>query len=391
MTSKEVGSNPIIMKKVTILVAFTLLLSACEKEVLIPAPDVFPDVSYADHFRHASYQAALEGYRNATQSPGGLLLVSRREEPLWIGATGVSNLEHQSPLRTNSQFRTGSITKLFVATAVMLLVEDGALQLDDRLTNVLPKVKGKIPAAEQITIRHLLANLSGIFDPTNESTRYKLDLVNAPERMAAMSIDELLEKYVYGKKLHFQPGSNYAYSNVNYWLLGQIITTIYGKPLQAALQDLIFSPLDLRHTYLDKRDDHNVARGYADIYGDGTLMDVTQWERAEVDGNAAGGIISTATDLMIFMRALFQGDIVDLATLEEMKRVQLSTCEDPYCESGLGLELWRTGAGVGFGKNGSIVGTEANVVYYPENGNMFMLFKNNGNGSDKSFLDQIMQ
>lgn len=379
------------MKNLPIILCSLFLFTACHKEILIPRPDPAEDLSYSDHPHHQEYQAQLESYRENTFAPGAILLVYREGEPLWVGASGKSNLEYQVPMRTNSQFRIGSITKVFVATAVMLLVEQGSLHLEDHLLNHLPKIKGRISGAEEITIRHLLAHLSGIFDPTNESTRYKLDLVNAPERIATMSIDDLMEAYVYGKALHFKPGSNYAYSNVNYWLLGEIIESVTGKSLQMVLQDLIFSPLSLNHTYLEKRDDRNVARGYADIYGDKRLQEVTHWERAEVEGNPAGGIISTALDLMTFTRALMRGEIVSQPTLEEMKKIQLPNCEDPYCESGLGLELWRTGAGIGFGKNGNIVGTEANAVYFPESDNMFVIYKNNGNGSDKSFLDPLMQ
>jgi D-alanyl-D-alanine carboxypeptidase len=379
------------MKKLIFPLIGLTFATACQKEAFIPKPTPGEEVNYTDHPRHEVYLSQLEHYQKETHAPGAILLVQRAGEPIWVGAVGRSNLEHQSPMRTNSQFRIGSITKLFTATVVMQLAEQEKLQLDAPVTKWLPKLQGQIPGAEQISIRHLLAHQSGIFDPTNESTRYKLDLVDAPEKIAAMDIDGLLEVYVYGKALHFAPGSNYAYSNVNYWLLGQIVSSVTGKSLQAVLEELIFSPLSLQHTYLEKRDDRNVARGYADVYGDGTLLDVTHWERAEVDGNAAGGIISTVVDLKVFMQALMQGQIVTMASLEEMKKVQLLNCDDPECESGLGLELWRTGAGIGYGKNGSIAGTEANVVYYPESGNMFVLYKNNGNGSDKSFLDQIME
>ena len=150
-------------------------------------------------------------------------------------------------------------------------------------------------------------------------------------------------------------------------------------------------PMMLDRTYLEKRDDRNVARGYADIYGDGHLLDVTRWERAEVDGNAAGGIISTTGDLFKFTQALMTGKIISATSLEEMKKIQWQNCQAPECESGLGLELWRTGAGIGYGKNGTTVGTESNVVYFPDSGNMYVIFKNNGIGSDKTFLDEIMK
>ncbi len=379
------------MKNLIILFGLALGASACVKDIFIPRPDAASDVSYANHPRHQEYLAQLENYRKNTGSPGAILLVARRNEPLWVGATGQSNLEHRTAMRTNTPFRTGSITKMFVATAILRLVEEGKLELDDPLSEKLPKVKGRIPGAEKITVRHLLSHLSGIFDPPNESTRYKLDLVNDPEAMDKKTIDQLMEEYVYGKPLHFEPGKGYAYSNTNYWLLGQIIESVTGKTVQQVLDQLIFTPLGLTDTYLEQRDDRNVARGYADIYGDGNLLDVSRWDRADTDGKADGGIVSTAVDLMKFIKALMEGDIVSPASVEMMKQVQLENCDNTFCEYGLGLELWRTGAGIGFGHNGSSAGIEANVLYFPETGNMTVVYKNNGNGSDKSFLDGLLQ
>lgn len=65
--------------------------------------------------------------------------------------------------------------------------------------------------------------------------------------------------------------------------------------------------MELSGTYLEQRDDRNVARGYSDVYGDGHLLDVTRWESAEVDGSAAGGMITTATDVHRFLLALMKG------------------------------------------------------------------------------------
>ncbi len=376
-------------KLLLLLLLFTA--AACEKDILIPKPDAAEDVSYANHPQALAYQGELEKYRKNTNSPGAILLVKRSGEPLWIGAAGWSNLEHQVPMRTNTPFRVGSITKMFVATVVMKLAEDGQLRLDDKLAERLPKVKGKIPGADRITIRHLLSHLSGIFDPPNESLRYQLQIVNEPDRIDRMSIDELLEAYVYGKPLHFEPGQGYSYSNTNYWLLGQIVESIAGKPLQLVLDEAIFSPLGLRNTYLEQRDDRNVARGYAELYSDGKLLDVSRWDRADTDGKADGGIISTAADLMVFMEALMEGRLVSAASVELMKAVQLPACDNIFCEYGLGLELWRVGGGIGYGHNGGSVGIEANLIYMPASGNLTVIYKNNGNGSDKAFLDELLK
>ncbi len=379
------------MKNAILLIALLLLATSCEKDIAIPKPDPTEGISYDDHPRHAEYQALLNDYRIKHNAPGAVLLLQRQGEPLWVGAAGSSNLEHQTLMRTNTPIRTGSITKTFVAAAVLRLVEQGRLGLEDKLSAHLPKVVGNIPMSEKITVRHLLAHLSGIFDPANESLRYKLNIVNDPERIYRMSIDELLEEYVYGEKLHFEPGTAWSYSNTNYLLLGQIMEEVTGKSLQAALDELVFSPLQLKETYIEQRDDRNVARGYADLYGDGKLLDLSRWDRADGDGKADGGIVSTATDIGKFLQALMTGQLLAPATLEAMKSIQLEGCDNYDCEYGLGLSLYRTSAGIAFGHSGGLVGIDTNTLFYTETGNYYVVYKNNGNGSDKSFLDAMMK
>lgn len=378
------------MKSLTISL-LCLLFLACSNEIIIPEPKDTEDVSYENHPKHQQYQNELEKYKKNTFSPGSILLIDKPGEPLWIGATGRSNLEYQTPMKTIHQFRTGSITKMFTAVVIMRMVEEKQLFLEDKLIDLLPETSGNIEKADRITLRHLLSHLSGIIDPPNESLSYQAEIINNPTYMYDMSIEKMLDQYVYGKKLHFEPGTGYSYSNTNYWLLGLIVERKSGLTIQSLMNDYIFTPLSLTHTYLEKRDDRNVVRGYVDFYNNGILMDVSQWDRAEGDGQADGGLITNAEELNKFMRALFSGQLVSLSTLEEMKKIQLPGCNSPECEYGLGLELWRTDAGIAYGHNGSLAGLEANALYYEETGGISILYKNNGNFSDKRFLDQLMK
>ncbi|MBN8653943.1 MAG: beta-lactamase family protein [Cytophagales bacterium] len=379
------------MKRSNLLLFALTLTVACTNEIVVPKPDTIENISYANHPKNNIYQTSVNDYRKNTNSAGSILLIYKPAEDLWIGNSGKSNLEHGTSMNTTSQFRTGSVTKMFTAVTILKLVEQDKLSLESKLGDLLPSVIGKIPQAEKITIRHLLAHLSGIIDPPNESLRYQTDIINHPTNMYNMSLSKTLETYVYGKDLIFAPGTNYSYSNTNYWLLGNIAENISGKSLQALMDELIFTPLQLNSTYIERRDDRNVARGYADLYGNGILQDVSLWDKAEGDGEASGGLISTAEDLFKFMDGLFSGELVSVDMLEEMTKIQLPTCNTPYCEYGLGIEIWRTDAGTAYGHNGGLVGIEANVLYYESNGGISVLYKNNGNGSDKRWLDQIMK
>lgn len=321
-----------------------------------------------------------------------MLLIQRPGESLWVGAVGKANLEHGTDLRVCDPFRVGSITKIFTSVAVLKLQEQGQLRLTDNLAGLLPQTAGRIPQADQITVRQLLNHTSGLVDPPNSSLRYQLGIVSDYRARFNMSIDDLLAEYVYGKPLRFAPGSGWSYSNAGFWLLGQIVEQKTGKRLHDVFSEWIFWPLGLTNTYLEVRDDHNVVRGYADLYGNGRLFDVSHWDRADSDGEADGGIISTATDLARFMEGLFGGKLLAPASLADMMATtRLPGCPNGDCEYGLGLENWQTELGTAYGHNGGSVGFEANTLYFPHNRGVFVIYKNNGNGSDKSLMNRLMK
>lgn len=367
------------------------VVTACSEQITVPTPPTYEVISFASHPKNALYQSSLEQYRNQTGSPGAQLLIDLPAEGLWIGAAGYSNLEHKTQMTNTVPFRVGSITKMFTAVTVLALVHRGEVSLESKLTDLLPDMKSKIPSADQITVRHLLAHLSGIVDPPNESVRYKSDLINRPSFIGSLSLEETLRRYVYNEPLHFEPGTGYFYSNTNYWLLQLIVERITAKSLQQAMNEFIFQPLQLRNTYLEKRPDGALARGYAELYGDGVVTDVSAWDRAEADGGGDGGLVSTCADLGKFMKGLFDGQLIPLPLVEEMKHVQLGGCQSADCEYGLGLELWRTEAGIAYGHNGSLAGVEVNALYYVNSGGVSVLFKNNGNGSIKTEIEKLMK
>src|SRR5690606_34710603 len=168
----------------------------------------------------------------------------------------------------------------------------------------------------------LLGDVSGIFDPPNESLRYQADLINNQAAMYSMPMEDTLEEHVFGKNLHFTPGAGYSYSTTNYWSLGMIAERISHRTIQELMEEMIFIPLQMSNTYIESRDDSKVARGYADLYNNGVLLDVSLWDRAEGDGGADGGLISTADDLFKFMTGLFNGKLISPTTLKEMKKIQ---------------------------------------------------------------------
>ncbi len=379
------------MKSTIILYLFAFLTLSCENSLDNPSPNPIEGRSFSNHPKNELYTKQLQKYIQDNNAPGGVMLIDCNGEDLWIGAVGSSNLAHKTDFQVDTPFRTGSITKMFVAVLTMQLVERGELRLEDLLTDLHPQAAAGIPQSDRITLQHLLAHQSGIFDPPRESITYQAAILDDPEFMYNSSMMFLYQRWVFGRGLHFEPGTAYSYSNTNYWLLGDILEIVTGKNLQQLMKEEIFEPLEMNSSWIERRENNSVARGYAELYGGRTLFDMTQFDRAEGDGKADGGLVSTANDLQKFLKGLFGGALVRHETLAEMQRIQTKGCDDPYCEYGLGLEVWFTDAGRAFGHNGALVGIEASVLWYENTGNIFVLFKNNGNYSDKSWADNLMK
>jgi D-alanyl-D-alanine carboxypeptidase len=345
--------------------------------------------NYDLHPYNSMYSTMLNRYYQNTQAPGAIMLVSRLGQSVWIGSRGVYDMDLEIDMTNTTRFRTGSITKVYVAAYILHLIEQRKLNLNDQLSEILPEVAEMIPGSAEITVKQLLSHMSGIVDPSNESSLYTYDLISDPVTFRKLSIYELLDRYVYGNSLHFAPGTQYQYSNTGYWLLQLIAEKTMNNNLPDLLKTTFFDRLNLKNTYLDSRDDEYVSKGYATVQHNTGLMEVSAYDKADSDGKASGGIVSTAEEISIFMTALFRGKLISPQMLEHMKKSQLPGCETDDCRYGLGLEIWNVNGLTGVGHNGSSVGYETNAVYFDATQTLIVLFKNKGGGSDKSFFYDI--
>lgn len=377
------------MKHRIIPVLFLVLGAFACQEQEIPIPTAGRSVDYSQHPKHSEYKGHLTQYYLTSAAPGGVMLVAKGNEPVWAGAVGQSNLEHRTAFGTETPFRIGSITKVFVSALVLKMVEEDRIQLDDKLAQLLPDLAKEVPSSDKITVRQLLSHTAGIADPPNQSLQYQTDIVNDADKMKSLTTEQRFRKYVGGKALLFEPGTDYSYSNPGYWLLELILEKASGKSLSALMAEKILNPLALTHTQLDRGANPDVARGYS-VTTTSNVRDVTSWDIAEGNGMAAGGMVSTVGDIHRFYLALFGGKIIGPALLADMQKQQLSNCNGIDCQYGLGLEIWKIGGKTGFGHNGALIGIEANALYFPETKTTVVLYKNLGGGSDKSFLEKII-
>lgn len=330
--------------------------------------------------------AELQGHMDelsASGLPPGMVVWIDAPAYRFEGASGLADLSHDTPMPSHGAFRIGSITKMFTATVIMQLAEDGVLSLDDPVALWLPEVADRLPNGDRITLRHLLSHTSGLFNVVEHETYYA-DLFGAmvvdeeagTVTLACMERDphDTLARYVYGKEAQFEPGTQWRYSNTNYTLLGMVIEAATGMPLAEAYRTGVYEPLGMVSTFLDCYEEPvaAVVHGYTGSGDD--ITDLT--ELHESVGWSAGGLVSTAADLITFGRGLFAGALFD-----DPQSLVAMTTPAPASTNGLGVMLH----GGNMGHAGGIAGFRSVLTYVPEFDTVVvMLYNHDGADPEQS-------
>lgn len=235
--------------------------------------------------------------------PGVAALVAKDGRPILRMAYGMANVELGVPARPEHVFRIGSTTKLFTATAIMLLVEEGRIALDAPLKRYLADAPS---AWDGVTIAHLLTHTSGIPNLSMDSGYWRTTA--RLEHTPAELVDP-----VRARPLDFAPGTRFAYNNTGYNLLGLIIEQVSGEGYYAFLDRRIAKPLGLAHTRegSDKVLIPNLVTGYRGGPAPAFLLAASNFY-------AAGGLVSTVDDLATFMLALQSGKLVSPGGVQRM-------------------------------------------------------------------------
>jgi D-alanyl-D-alanine carboxypeptidase len=257
----------------------------------------------------------------AAGAPGAVALVRDGTRTIRL-SSGEGNLEPSSPMQVGDLSRIGGVTKSFTATVVLQLVGEGKVALDDTVEQLLP---GVIPNGDDITVRQLLNHTSGIYDyaqdPAVLAPYSEGDLTHVfdPQQGVQVAADH---------EPMFAPGTALGYSNTNYLLLGMIVEGATGQSIGAELQARIFEPLGLRHTSYPTSSEMpgSYTHGYLLVEGP-PLVDVTQFSPTVL--GASGAILSNATDVARFYRALLSGRLLRPDLLEAMQSI------DPVATGGI--------------------------------------------------------
>ncbi|WP_385620993.1 serine hydrolase [Streptomyces sp. P8-A8] len=270
----------------------------------------------------------------------------------YVRAFGVADKSSGAPMSAGLNMRVGSVTKTFTVTALLTLVDQGKVGLDDPIGKY---VKG-VPDGDRITLRELAGMRSGLFNYSMDPDFFKA-LTSDPQR--PFTPRELLD-YSFKHPLRFQPGKKFEYSNTNAILLGLVVEKASGRPLADYLERNVFEPAGMSHTFLPRAAAFPAphAQGYTDQTASGRTGNATNWNPSWAW--AAGGAISDQRDLRIWARVLATGTLLSPATQAERLRTGPSGLPD----TGYGLGIFDVHGWVGH--NGSLPGYESLVVHMPD-------------------------
>src|SRR5690349_18122695 len=267
-----------------------------------------------------SIRARMHDIIIANEVPGAVTVVATYDSVLRMDAQGWADPEHKSLMRVDSIFWIASMSKPITATAVLMLMEEGKLSLDDPIAKYVPELAGLKTAngkTARITLRHLLTHTSGMGEATDE------------EAKAARTLSDLVPAFA-SKPLAFEPGSKWKYCQSGILTLGRIVEVVSGVPFEVFLRKRIFDPLGMKDTtfYLSeaqmprwvipaKREGEQLVPAEIGLlYGHPPT-----WGGHYPASN--GGLFSTAPDYTRFAQMLLNGGVLDgrrYLTAESVRR-----------------------------------------------------------------------
>jgi len=312
----------------------------------------------------------------AQHIPGLSLLIARKGEIVRAEGYGLSNVELQAPVKPETVFQSGSMGKQFTATAVMMLVEEGKLKLDDPITNY---IKGAPDSWKQVTIRELLSHTAGFTDYP-KSFDFQKDYDEAHLVQVIESIP-----------LAFPPGTKWSYANLGYATLGILIHKVTGEFYGDFLQERIFRPLGMRSTRIISEADiiPNRAAGYRLVKGE---LKNQEWVAPHTNTSADGSLYFSILDLAKWDAALYTEKLLKRSSLEQMWTVaKLKNGQPNPGHYGFGWEIETKNNHLLYSHGGAWQGFETHISRYVNDQLTVVVLTNLADCDPEKIADHVAQ
>lgn len=356
------------MRRVAHLLAFLLAATLSGQA---PPPPGDPIPQNVDEFRRAAARVLEE-----TAVPGAGLALVRQSGVEWAGGVGVADRDQRIPVSADTTFRVGSISKTFVAMALVQLSEDGLLDLEAPVSELTPDVVIDNPwyDIEQVQVIHLLQHTAG-FDDMHFNEIY------LPPGEAERPLADVLQINPHSRRVRWQPGTRMAYSNPGYAIAGLILETKAGMPYEDVIEQEIFRPLEMTNSTFrfTPAVETGLARGYRGP--DGPAVD-----HRPIYLRPAGQMVSSAGDMGRFVQMLLGwgelGDafVIDPEYLGNMEQPRTTLASAAGLRNGYGTGI-STMLDLPFkmlGHGGGIDGFVSSYAYSPSRDVGYVVLLNSG-------------
>lgn len=284
--------------------------------------------------------------------PGISILVAKEGASIYSKSFGKANLELNTPLQKSSVFQIGSITKQFTAVSILMLAEQGKLNIEDNIGKYIPEY---VEIGKDITIHNLLNHTSGIKNRTPVGDKGFISKTNmSPTELIAYFKDEPLE---------FKPGERFKYSNAGYIILGRIIEIVSGQPYSDFIEQHIFDKIGMKNSSCGdtKQGIPNPTTGYIIEQNDFVKSDDMNLSLAY----SAGAILSTTEDLLKWQNALLSNTLLKASSIKQaMTPTSLNSGKRvPY---GYGFRFSKLGNSPVIAHTGSTKGFTSIALFLPK-------------------------
>ena len=334
--------------------------------------------SVSSQTSHRKFEKIQKYMDNATANnlTGVVIHIKSSKYGEWIGTSGFSDLENKVSIKKEDIFSLASIGKTYNAVAVLKLVEEEKIGLDDKISKYLPNeiIEG-FPNAEEVTVRQLLGHTSGFQNYNRHPELNKLYLTGKL-KLDTLSHLNALRRYAYGVYPDTKPVGTYSYSSTNYLLLTMIMDSILKEGHEEYLRKNILLKYGFKNSYYKQTPPNNLVNHYGDINKDNIIENLSE-ETIETTNWYSGddGIYAPIGEASEFLEKLMKGEILNEKTLKEMTTWN----DEKNPDYGLGLM-----ADKAFpykfliGHSGRGIGITTDLYYFPKQDMIISIFCNTG-------------